>query len=277
MPILSSISQLIRRYPVSAFVFFSCLLTWLLALPPHFGIGAQEWKETVIGAPISALGPVIAILVVVGLESGLSGIALFLSRATHFRCGWNWMAFVLLTPLMILGSAVLLSFIIGHDITAMHGQAPADMNWGYWVLVWLAPGLIFAFCEELGWRGFALDRLMRRYSCFTATALVAALWALWHLPFFVFHEQTSVAQVTGLASSLFAESVVLTYIYTSGRSGLFLAIIWHINWRVIILLASIKSTAIPELMNATLMLVATGLLFVIDRKGFAAPIGAQRY
>jgi membrane protease YdiL (CAAX protease family) len=36
--------------------------------------------------------------------------------------------------------------------------------------------------EELGWRGYALDRLQSRWSALVSTLILSIVWALWHLP-----------------------------------------------------------------------------------------------
>ena len=36
--------------------------------------------------------------------------------------------------------------------------------------------------EEIGWRGYALPQLERRFSPLIASLIVAGIWALWHLP-----------------------------------------------------------------------------------------------
>ncbi len=41
-----------------------------------------------------------------------------------------------------------------------------------------------ALGEEFGWRGFALDRLFKLYSQFTATLILGIIWSIWHLPLF---------------------------------------------------------------------------------------------
>lgn len=38
--------------------------------------------------------------------------------------------------------------------------------------------------EELGWRGYALPRLLARRNVFWSGLVVGVIWALWHLPLF---------------------------------------------------------------------------------------------
>ena len=38
--------------------------------------------------------------------------------------------------------------------------------------------------EELGWRGFALDRMVRRWGLLTASLVLGVIWWAWHLPLF---------------------------------------------------------------------------------------------
>ncbi|MFC7174994.1 type II CAAX prenyl endopeptidase Rce1 family protein [Haloplanus litoreus] len=50
----------------------------------------------------------------------------------------------------------------------------------------ILPALFFAtlppILEELGWRGYALDRLQLKWSVLSASLILGVVWALWHLP-----------------------------------------------------------------------------------------------
>jgi membrane protease YdiL (CAAX protease family) len=47
--------------------------------------------------------------------------------------------------------------------------------------------------EELGWRGFALDRLQDRWSPLVSSLFLATFWAVWHLPRFSMSDTTQYA------------------------------------------------------------------------------------
>ncbi|NIV31263.1 MAG: CPBP family intramembrane metalloprotease, partial [Anaerolineae bacterium] len=49
----------------------------------------------------------------------------------------------------------------------------------------LANLIISGFSEELGWRGYALDRLQRRSSALAASLILGLVHGLWHLPLFL--------------------------------------------------------------------------------------------
>ncbi|CAN5585902.1 hypothetical protein BH11MYX1_BH11MYX1_47990 [soil metagenome] len=48
-------------------------------------------------------------------------------------------------------------------------------------IYWLANLVCYGFGEEVGWRGFLLPRLQAKRQALTASLIVAAIWAGWHL------------------------------------------------------------------------------------------------
>lgn len=70
--------------------------------------------------------------------------------------------------------------------------------------------------EELGWRGYVLDRLQEKYSALTSTIILGALWGPWHLP--AFFLQSSAFGLMPFGSLMFwvymLQEVVLTFAFT---------------------------------------------------------------
>lgn len=46
--------------------------------------------------------------------------------------------------------------------------------------------------EDIGWRGYILPKLHERTSAWNASLLIGGVWAIWHLPYFMFPQWASV-------------------------------------------------------------------------------------
>jgi membrane protease YdiL (CAAX protease family) len=88
-------------------------------------------------------------------------------------------------------------------------------------------GVIISIAEEIGWRGFALPRLQRRWGAFTASIVIGLLWYLWHLPMFF---GQGVPSNLWLVMVLYfcGASLLLTAVYNAARGGLVLPVIAHL-------------------------------------------------
>jgi membrane protease YdiL (CAAX protease family) len=87
--------------------------------------------------------------------------------------------------------------------------------------------------EELGWRGYALDRLQLRTSALTASLVLGAVWTLWHLP--LFWIEGSWQHGLGVGTMPFwlymldkvPQSVVMTWLVNNARRSTLPAIAVH--------------------------------------------------
>jgi membrane protease YdiL (CAAX protease family) len=83
--------------------------------------------------------------------------------------------------------------------------------------------------EEIGWRGFLVPELAKRFS-FTATAVLSGvIWALWHVPIIVFAGYNAGTGWYGLAV-VSANMIVLCFVLTWLRlksGSLWTAVILH--------------------------------------------------
>lgn len=88
----------------------------------------------------------------------------------------------------------------------------------------IGPGI----CEELGWRGFALPHLQRRYSALVSALIIGVAWALWHWPnyFIASHPHPFLAMTTLIPMGI-AASIFYTWAYNSTGGSLFAVIVLH--------------------------------------------------
>lgn len=87
--------------------------------------------------------------------------------------------------------------------------------------------------EELGWRGYVLDRLQEKYTALTSSLILGTLWGFWHLPvFFLQDSSLSVLSFSsfafwGFMINLIALSVCFTWIYNNTNRSTLSAILFH--------------------------------------------------
>jgi membrane protease YdiL (CAAX protease family) len=89
--------------------------------------------------------------------------------------------------------------------------------------------------EELGWRGYALDRLQRNHGALVSSIILGVIWSIWHIPMF-FINGSIMSDVFPLWSARFwvamgpgilATSVIMTWIYNNTQHSILAAIILH--------------------------------------------------
>jgi uncharacterized protein len=159
----------------------------------------------------------------------------FWSRVTGVRrIGVGWFVVLLSLPLIVVLAA--------GSIDALLGGAGATP--GEWVREFaetplaIAPALFFAtlppILEELGWRGYALDRLQLTRSALGASVILGIVWSIWHLPLFLI-PGTYQHDTVGLGTAEFwlfligivPLSVVITWVYNNTARSVLAAILLH--------------------------------------------------
>jgi len=87
--------------------------------------------------------------------------------------------------------------------------------------------------EELGWRGFALDRLQARWNGLVSSLVLAAIWAAWHVPLFFIPGTYQNEIGFGSAgfwlfmAALVPETILITWVYNSTHRSTLAAILFH--------------------------------------------------
>lgn len=143
-----------------------------------------------------------------------------------------WLAMLLLFPVVIAAS-IGLAVVLGGQIPGMANMKAVMANPVVWFPLVGLSFLSGPFSEELGWRGFALDPLLKRFGFARSGLLLGAVWGVWHLPLF-FMPETWHGQIGFAGFWLFMLlSVGLTYImswvYRNNGRSILTAMLLHLS------------------------------------------------
>lgn len=182
---MTAIEAFVTRHPVRTYFVLAFAVSWaggLFVLGPGGIPTTIEHLMTMGPVMYVAMlaGPSVAGLLMTSLVSGRAGLREVLARLTTWRVGGRWYVAALLTaPFLVMAVSLALSFLFPDFFPAIfmtNHQPP--------LLPGLAAGLIVGFFEELGWTGFAIPRVRRRYGVLTTGLLVGVAWGAWHFPMF---------------------------------------------------------------------------------------------
>jgi membrane protease YdiL (CAAX protease family) len=186
MDAMPAIRTCVMRHPVVTYFVLTFLVSWggiLVVLGPGAFTGATAPTEGILPLVYLAMfaGPSIAGILMTGLVAGKAGFHELRARLLRWRVDVRWYAVALLTaPLVV--TAVLLPLSLS-SAGFLPGVFASDARVSV-LVIGLAAGLMTGFCEELGWTGFVIPRLRRRYGVLTTGLVVGLLWGAWHFPLF---------------------------------------------------------------------------------------------
>ncbi|MCR4396033.1 MAG: CPBP family intramembrane metalloprotease [Candidatus Saccharicenans sp.] len=140
---------------------------------------------------------------------------------------------IFLLPVIITLMATLGSFIFGGSLSQLKIMPQVRAHLPSILVFIFYTFFIGPFPEELGWRGYWLDKLKDRMSGLRASLLIALVWAVWYIPLFLvkgFPLQAKTREPLFLAFyfiELFPKSVILTYLFLKNRRSTLAAILFH--------------------------------------------------
>lgn len=152
--------------------FLAFAVAWAVSLP----VALQVHGVAQFGLPpgisfLIGFAPAIAALIAAAAQGQLRD---FWRGITRWRAPlWSWVAAVLLPPAMVLG---------GLALEALRGRPFPHLIVGPAVAGFAVAWLILGLGEEIGWRGFALPRLIERHGFLAGSLVLGVAWAVWHYP-----------------------------------------------------------------------------------------------
>jgi membrane protease YdiL (CAAX protease family) len=210
-----------RTFPLAAYFVLAYALSWLILVPA--GLGLLPDSSAGVLSNLPPFGPAVAAFVVTALIGGRPAVGQLLRRLVQWRVGVGWYLLVLLgIPLIeLLGAFAVLGTVPLDDLAR---------NWpliftGYLPAVLITLVLV-GVAEETGWRGFALPRLQERHGPLLATAVLAVVWAAWHLPNLLFGGWTGLSYALWIALTI-ASTFIYTWVFNNTGGSILLAALLH--------------------------------------------------
>lgn len=237
---MSTVTASVKRHPAVTYFALTFAISWggiLLIIGGPGGIrGTEEQVESLQLFVLMAwfAGPSVAGVLLTGIVYGKAGLRDLVTRLVRWQVGGRWYAVAILTaPLLvtvILFALLPLSpaFRPGLFVT---GDRASLLLFG---IVW---GLIGGgFLEELGWTGFAVPTLRRRYDVLTTGLVVGFMWGALHL--LITYWVLSGLSLTSFllvfvpfhAMSLPAYRVLMVWVYDRTGESLLVAMLMHASF-----------------------------------------------
>ena len=217
-------------------------ITFLLAVPFYILNGLAHFN--ILGGP--GMGPIyIALFTITPIASaslltyrqrGRDGLKKLLWRILDFRRigDWRWFGAILILPLFLSLLSLAGSILCGTDLPS--GMAPLAA-----FPVVLSFFFVLAAGEEAGWMGYAFDPMQAQYGALRAALGLGVVWAIWHVPFFVFM-MPDVNVFTAQVVTLVSTRVLIAWVYNNSGRSVFAATLFHAAGNALMITLPVTST-----------------------------------
>lgn len=178
--------QWIARDHVRLFFILTLSWTWIAGLiPVVLGIAGTTAGNLIFMLTAGPAPSCVGLILVVTTYSRQA-------RSNYFRRfipTWRGAWFVALYAITLLAvSAAAVTIIVGerpdYDTLEAFARNPLSvLSFVFFMYLWGPAN------EEFGWRGYALDPLLRRHGFVRANLILGLLWGIWHLPWIFYPVQ----------------------------------------------------------------------------------------
>ena len=264
------------------FIVLTYIISWLFWIP--VALSGQDVNETILLIPfvLGGFGPSIAGIIMVYRNRDKKGRRDFWKSIVDLkRISTKWYLFIfLIFPA---------SFAILFGINSLHGNplpefkrmAQIGSNPLFLIGIVITGILTGPLSEELGWRGFALDRLQARWSPLISSLILAPFWWAWHLPLFFIQDTTQYKWGVGTLDfwlfmiAIVPLTILLTWVYNHNNKSILAAIFLHFMYNFTLGMVS----PLPENINffpaILLCAIAIGLVATYDRLNSSIQAGVE--
>jgi uncharacterized protein len=254
---------------VRMFWFVAFALAWAITIP----LATNQLGYTEIPglrfqfAFAIGLAPVIAAIVAAAFEKQLK---------EYWRTAWRltgpaWIYIVaLLLPLLFLAAP--------FAWAAFRGVAPPQLDLSPQIAVFAALWVVLALGEELGWRSYALPRLVKRYGFFVGATILGIVWCVWHYPRnlagpYVESIEAALPFIGLFSIQIILANYILCWFATRTKYSAIAPTIFHASFNTV---STVYGMAAIDLSVTVAIAVVALLILIFDRKTAAGGLNVER-
>jgi uncharacterized protein len=213
------------------------LITWIIWLPLYGHIfGLNNLPLIPFNHYIGELGPLIAAFVTTWIFLKNDGIKSLFTKCFQTK-PLIYLIVAILSPFLLTLLAVLLSYFINQTLVDFSGLLYSKEFLKFDFITYFFFNLLFiGFGEEVGWRGFALPRLLNKSNVLVASIILTLFWALWHLPLFYYRPGFTSMEWTGILAwffSLLTGSILQTWLYVQSKGSILICAVFHTTINIV--------------------------------------------
>ena len=247
-----------RTDSLLSFFLLTFFITWgfgalAIFLPAQFQALFGELTDTSPIYFLAIAAPTISATILTFARNGRLGLRLLCARLIRWRFGIQWYALVLIGIPMV-------GWIAARFTESNPLKETSNLTQFIWRLFYLL--ITGPLCEELGWRGFALPRLLNRFTPFTASLILGMIWGVWHLPSFFLSGM--VQNAMSLLIFIFFTpclAILMTWFFQHAGGSVLITVLIHymVNFCLAILGVTLPTLGI-------MLLIASIFVIVFDKQ-----------
>lgn len=227
-----------KKYSHPAYFFaVTYTLTWVFWIPA--ALLKQDHITFSIGVLIALggiFGKALPAIIIPYLTQGREGWRDYWDRVIDFkRISPVWYGVILLAMPLFSFLGILTDIATGGSMPAFT-VALHYLGRPLTILPFVLFILLFGpLPEELGWRGYVLDRLQSKRNALSSSLILGILWVIWHLPLFFIagtyqHDEVVFGSLRFwlcFVLSTMAVSILMTWVYNNNRRSTLSAVLIH--------------------------------------------------
>lgn len=210
---MNTVTSFVTRQPVALFGGLTLLLTfatYLLPLPSEVLPFLIVLLPTLIAIGLTAL------------SEGGKGVRSLLGQLGQWRISFKWLIIALGLALLMRLAISVLALLLGLIPAIQVRPASSGQLILLAVIVTIA-----ALLEEVGWRGYALPKLLTQHSARATSLIIGVVWGSLHLALLLPGMMNEGVPALPTVLAVVSVSVLTTWLYVHTGGNLVLAIVFH--------------------------------------------------